>query len=779
MASAINSHSESRDSAPVPAPVGRRVRDLRLVVPAAVLWAAVAAGIADPAAAGAVAVAIGITAAVVATVAVIRHGGWLPTVAAVIFAAAVGLSAVAAHGAARSPADLGEALRNGRPIEAVATTAEPCRAVSQALSTRLRCPATATRVVVGDRRWSGLFPIAIFTDEEIESGTSVRVTGGTAVQGPEQQTAIYVFADSVEITAEPAAVQVWASGLRGGLRAVAAQLPGAGGELLPGLAVGDTSAVSVTLGTAMREASLSHLTAVSGANCAVIVGLVLMLGRLAALPRAVRLASAGMALALFVVLVTPQPSVLRAALMAVIVLLATLVGRSAAGLSALGLAVIVVLVADPWLSRDFGFILSVFATFGLLVLTRPIGDRLSRWMPEPLAMAIAIPIAAQIACQPVLLLLTPGIPLGSVLANLLAAGAAPVATILGLLVCASAAVLPGLAVLIGWLAWLPATWIAAVAHFFGAVIAVRVPWLVGVPGALSLAVVTVIVVTAALTTSGALRRPLLGITLVVAVCWLGAVVGARVSTGLNRPADWTIAQCDVGQGDASVLRRGHLVAMIDTGPAPWLAEDCLRELGIDTVDLLVLTHFDRDHAGGASALLGRASLLIHGPVDGANDEALLARFRSAGSVLVTADESVHGSLGDLRWRVLWPRSNVTVEPGNPASVVIAIEGALDAVFLGDLGADAQRALRRSTALMSVDVVKVAHHGSADQDPALYSALGADAGLIGVGSDNGYGHPTDALLGMLAAAGTRAFRTDQDGLLLVATAPEGLRIWRER
>ena len=777
MASAINSHSESRDS--TPAPAGRRGPDLRLAVPAALLWAAAAAGIADPAAAGALAVAIGITAAMVATAAVIRHGDWLPTVAAVMFAAAVGLSIVAAHGAARSPADLGEALRSGRPIEAVATTAEPCRAVSQALSTRLRCPATATDVVVGDRRWSGLFPIAIFTDEEIEPGTSVRVTGGTAVQGPEQQTAIYVFAESVEITAAPAAVQAWASGLRHGLRSVAAQLPGGGAELLPGLAVGDTSAVSVTLGTAMREASLSHLTAVSGANCAVIVGLVLMLGRLAALPRAVRLASAGMALALFVVVVTPQPSVLRAALMAVIVLLATLVGRSAAGLSALGLAVIIVLVADPWLSRDFGFILSVFATLGLLVLARPIGDRLSRWMPEPLAMAIAIPIAAQLACQPVLLLLTPGIPLGSVLANLLAAGAAPVATILGLLVCVSAAVLPIFAVPIGWLAWLPATWIAAVAHFFGEVVAVRVPWLAGAPGALSLAVVTVIVVTAALTTSIALRRVLLGITLIVAACWLGAVVGTQVSSGLNRPADWTIAQCDVGQGDASVLRRGDLVAMIDTGPSPGLAEDCLRELGIDTIDLLVLTHFDRDHVGGAGALLGRASLVIHGPVDGANDEALLARFRAAGSVLVTADESVHGSLGDLRWRVLWPRSNVTVEPGNPASVVVAVEGDLDAIFLGDLGAEAQRALRRSTALMNVDVVKVAHHGSADQDPAFYAELGADAALIGVGADNGYGHPTDALLGMLDATGTRAFRTDQDGLLLVAAAPEGLRIWSER
>ena len=80
----------------------------------------------------------------------------------------------------------------------------------------------------------------------------------------------------------------------------------------------------------------------------------------------------------------------------------------------------------------------------------------------------------------------------------------------------------------------------------------------------------------------------------------------------------------------------------------------------------------------------------------------------------------------------------------------------------------------------VDLVKVSHHGSADQSPALYDRLDAVVGLIGVGADNGYGHPTARLLGILSAAGTTALRTDLRGLVLVsATDDGGVSVWTER
>jgi competence protein ComEC len=126
-----------------------------------------------------------------------------------------------------------------------------------------------------------------------------------------------------------------------------------------------------------------------------------------------------------------------------------------------------------------------------------------------------------------------------------------------------------------------------------------------------------------------------------------------------------------------------------------------------------------------------------------------------------------------------------VEPGNAASVTLEVTPAgcdcLSGLFLGDLGEESQLRLLGAQPPGHVDVVKVAHHGSADQAAGLYEAIHATVGLIGVGAGNDYGHPTDALLGILAAVGTTPFRSDLDGLILVAPGAGGgeLRVWSER
>jgi competence protein ComEC len=233
---------------------------------------------------------------------------------------------------------------------------------------------------------------------------------------------------------------------------------------------------------------------------------------------------------------------------------------------------------------------------------------------------------------------------------------------------------------------------------------------------------------------------------------IGAGVGlaGRAVTWISRPTDWTVAMCDVGQGDATVIRDGGVVAVIDTGPLLAPFAHCLDELGISRVDLLVLTHFDQDHVGGARALVGRAATVLHGPPDGEQAQALLDAFAGSGAALV--------------------------EAGNAASVALAVEGPLSAVFLGDLGADEQRRVRSVLSGTDVDVVKVSHHGSADQDAGLYAAMRATVGLIGVGADNGYGHPTDDVLSLLQNSGTLALRTDRDGLILVSRVDDRIAVW---
>jgi competence protein ComEC len=148
---------------------------------------------------------------------------------------------------------------------------------------------------------------------------------------------------------------------------------------------------------------------------------------------------------------------------------------------------------------------------------------------------------------------------------------------------------------------------------------------------------------------------------------------------------------------------------------------------------------------------------------------------------------VNGRLGELKWEVLWPRSPLRgVLPGNDASVTLRFTGAgdcaagcLSSIFLGDLGREPQALLMAANSLGGTDVVKVAHHGSSDQNPRLYANLDATIGLIGVGADNGYGHPTDSLLHVLADQGTLAVRTDIQGMALLSPRPDGtVSVWTE-
>ena len=323
------------------------------------------------------------------------------------------------------------------------------------------------------------------------------------------------------------------------------------------------------------------------------VGLIVVAGRLAGLSRTARTVAAAVVLLAFVVLVTPEPSVLRAAVMALIVLVALASGRPVRGVPVLALAIIVLLTADPWLARDYGFTLSVLATGGLLLLANPLATILERWLPRSLALVISVPLAAQLCCQPVLILLEPSIPTWGVVANVLAEPAAPVATVVGLAACVLLPVWPWLGDVLTAVAWLPAAWIAAVANFFAGCLSAssrgavepssspcspRSPW----------------------QRSGSdpcgprSRWP--------SSSRLASPRAARLGAVLDRPSDWQVAMCDVGQGDATLVRSAGEVALVDTGPDPALLDDCLADLGITHIDLLVLSHFDLDHVGGNAAV---------------------------------------------------------------------------------------------------------------------------------------------------------------------------------
>ncbi|MBP2435660.1 ComEC/Rec2 family competence protein [Microbacterium amylolyticum] len=618
----------------------------------------------------------------------------------------------------------------------------------------------------------------------LDLGAVVRVTGRVDATGRGDGAVVALRATHIEVAEPPPHLFAASTSLRRGfVNDVVAGLPDPAAGLLPGLSVGETSGVSEDMHEAMIISSLSHLTAVSGSNCALVVGIAFAICAAVGARRWVRVVVALGALVFFVVIVTPEESVLRAATMAAVAMLALLLGRAGAGVAVLSVAITVLICSDPWLAASYPFLLSSVATAALLLLAEPLASGLRRWMPRALALGIAVPLAAQLACQPIVLLFAPEVPLLSVPANMIAAPAAPIATVLGFLACITQPI-PVFSYGVAAIAWLPSAWIAHTALTFSSLPMASVDGSVGWWGFSALVLIGALTTIAIIPLRrGRLSRLVRAVSSGALALIIGVMAGKvaleSVVAPLTTPRDWAIALCDVGQGDAIVVRSAGRVALIDTGPEPEALSTCFAKLGVDHVDIAFLTHFDHDHVGAVEVIAGRVDTVVYGPTD---DDADVPSLDVLGAGEVREGEAgMAGTLGDAVWRIVWPRNGGTgFDAGNATSLVIDIGGGEvpRTLLLGDLGEAPQRVLAGAGAVAGpYDVVKVAHHGSRDQLDALYETISAPISLIGVG-ENSYGHPHPDVLEMLARTGTLIGRSDEDGLVLVAIIDDGLSLWRE-
>jgi competence protein ComEC len=559
--------------------------------------------------------------------------------------------------------------------------------------------------------------------------------------------------------------------------------------LVAGLAIGDTSLLSQSVDDSMKAVSLTHLTAVSGANCAIVIGLIfLLLGRFA-ISRMLRASIAAFCLVLYVLLVGPQPSVLRAGVMTMVLLLAKSIGRPSSANSALALCIIVLLISDPWLATNYGFQLSVLATFGILQLAPAISARMASKLPNWLALTLAVSISAQLLCMPVLLQLQPGLSTYSVLANVIAEPLVAPVTVLGMAACLAGPLLPWLATALTWVASLGTWLIVWLATWLANAPTATISWVDGWLG-ISLAVIFAMAVFGWFRFTNARLRTLsiLTVGLIVAAT-LGSCTSQTLRSGSWPSKNWEIVSCDVGQGDATVIRSKQQVALIDVGRKPAPIRSCLQRLGVVKIDLLVLTHFDLDHVGGLDGALAvsqvETSIITSFKDDRPAAAITYRKLRRASKSLIQAGQGLSGVLGDFEWKVLSPHLGAAeAEDSNDGSVTMLFQSPrVDLLALADLGEKGQMRLARESAGWLGDgfggvplVVKVSHHGSADQYPELYEALQPQIALVSVGANNDYGHPTSRTLNLLNRLRAKTYRTDLLGSVAIDLAPEGLRVY---
>jgi competence protein ComEC len=240
------------------------------------------------------------------------------------------------------------------------------------------------------------------------------------------------------------------------------------------------------------------------------------------------------------------------------------------------------------------------------------------------------------------------------------------------------------------------------------------------------------------------------------------------------PSGWLLVACNVGQGDGLVLSAGAAgVVVVDAGPDPRLMDRCLRRLGVHRIVMVVLSHFHADHVEGLPGVLRgrRVDEIVVSPYDEpAVERSRVLSWAATARVpvrVVTVGE--HVRVGPLSWTVLWPRRIIEGEGSAPnnASIVMLVQSAgVRLLLCGDVEPPAQRALLSTWTAGTVDVLKVAHHGSAYQSPELLAAVQPRAAVISVGADNEYGHPARRTLRALRRLGALVRRTDREGTVAV-------------
>jgi len=765
---------------PTPAPPAARA-DLRLALGALAAWLAAAGALGATARTGYL---VGGVAVLAATAALALRRAWVPAAALVIGCAGVAVLATAVRVQARdsSPLTRLAAVHAAVTVDLVVRD-DPRRIRSgpTAGGDRVTVLARVERVASGGRQWtvsndvlvlapssgwSGLLPSQRLVAEgrlapRLRAGL---VSGVLSVHGPPQR------------VSEPSRLHRIAGRLRAGLQDAAAVLPEGPRGLLPSLVLGDTSRLDPSLAADFQSTGLTHLTAVSGTNCVIVSGAVLLLlRRLTVGPRASAV-GAGLALAGFVVLARPSPSVLRAAVMGGIALLALAAGRPRAALPALAAAVFGLVLTAPALAREPGFALSVAATAALLLVAPGWAARLRRrGVPLGVAEALSVSAAAHLATAPLVAALSGQVSLVAVAANLLAVPAVAPATVCGVLAAAVAPLSAAAARLLASVAGVPVSWLVAVAERGAGMPLAAVPWPAGAPGAACL--VAALAVVLGLARHRGARRA------AVAALAGAAVVAApaRIMAPGWPPAHWLLVVCDVGQGDEVVVRAGPAAAVVvDTGPDPVAADGCLRRLGVTSIPLVVLTHLHADHVRGLDGVLrGRAVAELEvGPLHQpawawqmveqvAGRRGLPVRQAAVGEVREVAG---------VRIDVVAPAAafHGTRSDPNNSSVVLRVHASGHTLLLtGDVEVEAQDEVARSGTDLRAEVLKVPHHGSAWQSPAFLAAVHPWLAVVSVGAGNDYGHPSPLLLTELHRLGARTLRTDQNGDVAVCTDGPGL------
>ncbi len=528
----------------------------------------------------------------------------------------------------------------------------------------------------------------------------------------------------------------------------------------------------------MRAAGVLHIVAVSGMHLLVLIQMVeLLLGR----SRRTSLLCFPVML-VFVLMAGCRASVVRAAVMQSVLLMAPLVEREHDGITGVSAAVLALLIHNPMAIGGVGFQLSFACVLGLAILLPPLRGWMGKRFPmgnrfvRAVGNSLATSLAAVAFSMPIAAYYFGTIPLLSGLANLLTLSVVEVCFGAGYILCGIGLFLPGVAALGGWVLDWAARWCLWVFEIIG-----RLPfaclytdemlavlWLAGV---YALWIGWYILRRRGRRISSMIPLGLCAIGLGIVVLWSSA--------GFRRGFS-EISVLDVGQGQCVLLADPQAAIIVDCGGSDLdnagdTAANHLLASGKSRVDLLILTHLHDDHTNGVETLLGRIPvelILLPASADDEDDvlENILTAAENVGTDVIRLSEPCEAELGSMRLDLYLPQAGT--EENERGIVVSAEVGGETVLIMGDGGTETEFALFSTGQLRDTDILVVGHHGSKSASGALFlRAVQPETAIISVG-DNSYGLPAEETLETLHEYGSTVRRTDEEGTITIQNKTDG-------
>ena len=540
------------------------------------------------------------------------------------------------------------------------------------------------------------------------------------------------------------------------------------------LIVGDRSGLSLAEKTTLQQSGIYHTLALSGMHMTVLVSM------LSFLRKSRHRAILGIPLCIGFTLVTGcSPSVVRACVMECCVLLDRALSRESDWATSLSLSGVLLMAENPWCILNWGLQLSFLSVLGIHLLAYPLCKRLMQQRKPHLRYRVvgrvlqnlSISLSAVVFTLPLMGLYFGSISLVSPLTNLLTAPIVSLCFAMSLPAGLIGIFLPGVGGVMGWVIGWGYRYVMTVstlmAHVPFATLYTATGY--GIAGAILVYLMLLVLV---LTKAGQLRS--------ISLCC--GVIGLCVCFLLVRmdAATPSFTALDVGQGQSLLLETGGGSVLIDCGGNEGntgdLAADHLSARGISRIRLLILTHYDEDHAGGVPELLERmpVDVILMPDIPDENRAAIEAAAKKTGTNLYPVSEDLEATLGNTRLTVYGPASPSS--GGNEACLSIyAALPDFSVLVTGDLSSDSETELLRGQSVPQADLLVAGHHGSKySTSSLLLRKIAPKAVVISVG-ENSYGHPAGETLSRIQAAGATILRTDQMGTIRCIGAEDGIRV----